>query len=192
MNKRARLLCGVGVVVAVIASLLGGLSTGYGLNLEAVLLRIGIGYVVLGLFTVYYAPVTVRRGLLITVLTVIVIYAIGSGLMIYDLLIDPPEFGGSPLTASRLVTTQSELVCLLLPVPAGYLSGILVGDGQRLTAAISMITSIVLGAAGGITISLIQGNAFGLVLALFATGAVTVGIFALFPLFVMADIAEIA
>lgn len=163
---------------------MGGLSTGYGIGPPSVLLRVGVGYAVLGILTGILRPNTVRKGILNAMATIAVIFVVGLYVMYYDLGIHPPE-GGTALTLRRLVGTQMELLLVALPVPAGYISGILVRERTIPEAAGLLLTAIVVGFAGGAGISLARGTAPGFTQFIFAGAILATTAFALLPLSVM-------
>lgn len=164
---------------------MGGLSTGYGLGRPSVLLRVGVGYAVLGILTATLRPNTVRKAVLNATTTIAVIFAVGLCVMYYDLGVHPPV-AGTNLTLHRLVGTQMELLFVTLPVPAGYLSGILMRERTIPEAAGVLLAAMVVGFAGGTGISLSQGSAPGFTQFIFAGAILATTAFALLPLGVMA------
>ncbi|GAA0262050.1 hypothetical protein GCM10009000_093060 [Halobacterium noricense] len=174
-----------GVILLWIAVRMGGLSTGYGLGRASVLLRVGIAYAALGILTGILRPNTVRKRVLNAIATLAVVFVTGVIVMYLDLGVYPPEYG-TPLTLRRLVGTQMELLLVTLPVPAGYLAGILVRERTNLEAAGLLLTAMVVGFAGGTWISLARGSAPGFTQFIFAGAILATTAFALLPLVVMA------
>lgn len=91
MDKRPIILSGAGVVLLGISVSRGGLSTGYGTGPIPVLLRIGFGYVALGVLSGLLRPLNNRKGALNAVVTTIVVFVVGVGIMYYDLGIHRPN-----------------------------------------------------------------------------------------------------
>ena len=147
-------------------------------------LRIGVGYTCLAILTAILRPVSVQRGCLSALGTVVVVFVVGVGVMYYDLGIQPPEYG-SPLTTSLLVGYQIQLSFILLPIPAGYISGILLREERPLLSILLLLSTIVAGAFAGTQVSLAQGSAPGFTGVVFFASTIAAGAFSLFPLSVM-------
>jgi len=184
MNWRSIVLSISGVLLLYLSVRMGGLSTGYGIGRPSVLLRVGMGYAVLGILTGILHPTTVRKGMLNAMATIAVIFVVGLCVMYYDLGAHPPV-GGTDLTLPRLVSTQMELLLVTLPVPAGYISGILLRERTIVEAAGLLLTVMVVGFAGGTGVSLAQGSAPGFTQLIFGGAILATTVFALLPLGVM-------
>ncbi|MUV60033.1 hypothetical protein [Halobacterium sp. CBA1126] len=168
-----------------IAVRMGGLFTGYGIGPPSVFLRVGIGYAALGLLTASLRPNTLRKAVLNAIATLAVIFVVGLCLMYYNLGLHPPESGTS-LTLPRLLVYQIELTLVTLPVPAGYISGILLRERTMLEAAGVLLTAMLVGFAGGTWISLARGTAPGFTQLIFGGATLATTAFTLLPLGVMA------
>jgi len=184
VNKQALVLSSVGLVLLCVSIAMGGLSTGYGKGTLPILLRIGVGYTVLGVLTALLQPISAREGYLNALGTVIVLFVVGVGVMYYDLGIQPPEYG-TPLTIPLLVGNQIQLSLIMLPIPAGYISGILISEEKRTMSMLLLSSAIVVGALGGTKVALAQGSAPGFTTVYFFVSTLAVGIFSLLPLSVM-------
>jgi hypothetical protein len=150
----------------------------------AVLLRVGVGYVALGVLSGLLRPLTAQKGALNAVVTVVVVFVVGIGIMYYDLGIHPPEYG-TPLTPQLLVTSQLELLLITLPIPAGYLAGILTSNRTDLLGIAILPATMVVGAVLGTIVSLSQGSAPGFTRVLFFVATFATSVFALLPMGVM-------
>lgn len=64
---------------------MGGLSTDYGIGPPSVLLRVGAGYVALGILTAILHPNTVRKAVLSAMVTIAAIFVAGLCVIYYDL-----------------------------------------------------------------------------------------------------------
>lgn len=83
------------------------------------------------------------------------------------------------------MTTQLELFLITLPIPAGYLAGILTSNRNDLLGVAILPAAMVVGAVLGTIISLNQGSAPGLTRVLFFAATFATSVFALLPLGVM-------
>ncbi|MGB9965754.1 hypothetical protein [Halobacterium hubeiense] len=164
---------------------MGGLSTGYGFGRASVLLRVGIAYAVLSILTAILRPDTVRKGVLNAIATLAVVFITGLTVMYLDVGLHPSEYGTS-LTLRQLIGTQMELLFVTLPIPTGYLSGILVRERSTPEAAGLLLTAMIVGFAGGTWSSLARGTAPGFTQFIFAGTILATTTFALLPLGVMA------
>lgn len=184
MDRRAAVLSGAGLCLLGPAAISGGLATGYGMGPFAMLLRIGVLWLTLGVLTGIADPSTVRQGVKHAATAVLIVFVVGSGLMYYDLAVTQPEHG-TPLTPSLVVATQLQLVSITLPIPAGYLAGILVRDDEPIGAAVTLLAVLVVSPIVGIQIAVAEGFASGFAGAFFITATVLVSAFALPPLLLM-------
>lgn len=176
-----------GVVVAlglalVAASLVDGeFLHGYGVGPSAFLLHVGLLYVVLGVAAVSVGD---RKPLFVAVGAHAGFFTLACGLMYYDLVLAPPEYGMVPGLADVLVN-RFQLALVLLPVTMGYLMGAS-GEKERWRSERPML--VIVAAAGplfGLGVALARGSAPGfthLLFALLAVGAFVAGI----PLYLVA------
>lgn len=176
-----------GVVVAlglvlVVASLADGeLLHGYGVGPSAFLLHVGVLYVVLGVAAVWADD---RGPLQVAVGAHVAFFALACGLMYYDLVLAPPEYGTVPTLADILVN-RFQLALVLLPVTVGYLVGALGRrEGWQKRTPI-LAASAAVGPLLGLAIALARGSAPGFTHAVFAllgVGAFVAGV----PLYLVA------
>jgi Mn2+/Fe2+ NRAMP family transporter len=118
------------------------------------------------------------------IVSAIAIFVVGVSIMYFDLGIRPPEYG-TPLTLHLLVSTQTQLLMITLPVPAGYVAGVLVSLKKYPHAVFIFLTVSLAGAIGGTEISLAGGSAPGFTELLFFVSTFVVMVFALFSVIVM-------
>jgi hypothetical protein len=184
MDRRGLALFGSGVVLLSLSVRMGGLSTGYRIGPPSVFLRVAAVYTILGILTVVFRPTTVRKLVLNAIATLAVVFITGVALMYLDLRMQPPEYG-TTLTIQRLISTQLEFLLITLPVPAGYISGILLRERTTEAAAGLLLTAAVVGFVGGTAISLARGTAPGFTQFIFGGAILATTAFALLPLSVM-------
>lgn len=184
MDLRAAALTGAGLLVSGIAAVSGGLGTGYGLGPFAILLRIGLWWLALGALTAFARPNSIKKATKHAVTGVLILFVIGCSLMYYDLAVTPPE-NGTTLTLSLLVSYQLQFLLITLPIPAGYLAGVLVSDDKPLVAALTFLAVLVASPMVSAQIAVAGGFAPGFAGAFFFTATVVVSGFALVPLCLM-------
>ena len=190
MNRRARALAGGGAVCVVLSVATGGLSTGYGMGVAAVLLRVGLAFLVFGVLTAVFGPVSVREAVAGALTAIAVVFLGGALVMYYDLGVNPPEYG-TPLTRSLLVETQMELLLVCLPVTVSHLGGILL-EKSRTGLAVGLLgISAVVGYYLGSGISLAGGSAPGFTQFFFAVSIVATSLVALATIGVMMRFDEV-
>lgn len=170
-------LVGLGVVLAGVSVGTGGLSTGYGTGTTAVLLRVGIGYVVLGVGLGLVGVPDLRAAAGIAAAGLLAIFAAGSAVMYYDLAVTPPAFG-TPLTTERLVANQAVMALGLAPVPAGVVAGAIVADDRAVAAVGALAGTAVVGwlAATGLMLARGASGLAGTVALLVIVAAVVSGL----------------
>jgi len=184
MNKQSLVLSGVGLILLWFSIIRGGLSTGYGMGTIPILLRIGVAYISLGALTALLRPISARKGYLNALGTAVVIFAVGVSIMYYDLGVHPPEYG-TLLTTPRLVGTQIQLLLIMLSIPAGYISGVLMREEKHLMSMFILPTAVVVGAFGGTIVAIEQGSHPGFTTVFFFGATLVVAVFSLLPLSVM-------
>lgn len=184
LKRQVLALSVLGVVLVAISVILGGLSTGYGKGGIPILLRVGVGYVVLGMATALWSPLTIQRGIMNAIVSAIAIFVVGVSIMYFDLGIRPPEYG-TPLTLRLLISTQTQLLMIILPVPAGYVAGVLVSLEKYPHAVFVFVIVSLAGALAGTKISLIEGSAPGFTEMLFLLSTLFVMAFGMFSIVVM-------
>jgi hypothetical protein len=167
---------------------MGGLSTGYGIGPPSVFLRVAAGYTTLGILTLVFRPTTMRKLILSAIATLAVVFITGVAVMYLDLGMQLPEYG-TTLTIPRLLSTQLEFLLLTLPVPAGYISGILLRERTTEAAAGLLLTAAVVGFVGVTASLLARGSAPGFTQFIVGGAILATTAFALLPLSVMRWIA---
>jgi len=184
MNRQGFVLSVVGAILMCTSVVLGGLSSGYGMGGIPILLRIGVGFVVLGIATSLWPPLFVRRGITNAILSAIIIFLVGISLLYYDLVLQSSKYGPT-FRLLPAISTQFKLLLITLPIPAGYIAGVFLSVKQYSYAVFVFIATPVTAAIGGITISLAQGSAPGFTETFFLLSTFFVTLFALFPLAVI-------
>lgn len=171
------ILVGLGVVLAGVSVATGGLSTGYDTGTTAVILRVGVGYVVLGVGLGLVGTSGPRAAAGIATAGLLAMFAAGSAVMYYDLALTPPEFG-TPLTPARLVANQAVMAFGLAPVPVGVVAGALVADDRAVDAVGVLAATAVVGwlAATGLMIARGASGLAGTVALLISVAAVVSGL----------------
>lgn len=153
----------LGVAVAIVGFRDGELLHGYGIGPSAFVLHVGVLYVVLGAVVLALGE---RRPLVTAVGAHVVFFVVACGLMYYDLVVAPPEYGQVP-TALDVVANRSALALALLPVTMGYLAGGVDFDA-KLRSVLILGGVAVVGPALGSVVLVARGSAPGFTQALFA------------------------
>lgn len=154
----------LGVAVVVVGYGDGELLHGYGVGPSAFVSHVGILYVVLGAVIIGLGD---RRPLLTAFGAHVVFFVVACGLMYYDLVVAPPEYGTVP-TALDVVTNRSALALALLPATMGYLAGGIGSDERLRSVPILVGVAAAAGPLLGSFVALACGSAPGFTQALFA------------------------
>lgn len=184
------ILFGLGLLLILYSVVSGGLSTGYGIEVPMVLLRVGVAFVVLGVATTALRAFTTANAVVVSAITLTVMFIVGVAVMYYDLGMTPPEYG-TPLTTGRLIFNQLEITLALAPVPAGYIAGVLAVQDRLPIGVAFLLGAALVGWLGSSWMMVARGSAHGftqvmmLVLTIAAVGL------ALIPLSLMRQLTDI-
>ena len=184
MDRRCIVFLGAGVTLLAIAVDRGALSLSYRFELPAILLRIGVAYLVLGVATSWFRPLSVRDGVRSVLGAAVAVFAAGAMVTYYDLVLTARGVK-SPLTAVSLMGTQMEAVFLTLPVSMGFLAGVYVRNGNRQRAKEILLMGFVVGWIGSAFVVGLRGQFSGIYNAVLLLTSVASFGFGLLPLAVV-------
>ncbi|HKL30088.1 MAG TPA: hypothetical protein VJ898_12600 [Natrialbaceae archaeon] len=184
MDRRCIVLLGAGVALLAIAVERGALSLSYRFEFPGTLLRVGVAYLVLGVATSWYRPLSVRDGARSVLGAAVGVFAAGAVVTFYDLVLTPRGVE-SPLTAVSLVGTGMEALFLTLPVSMGFLAGVSVRNGNRQRAKEILLMGFVVGWIGSAFVVGLRGQFSGIYNAVLLLTSVASFGFGLLPLAVV-------
>ena len=184
MDRRCIVLPVAGVALLAIAVERGALSLPYKLELPAILFRVAVAYLALGVAASRFRPLSVRDGVGSVLGAAVAVFAAGAMVMYYDLVLTPRGVK-SPLTAVSLVGKQAEVVFLTLPVSMGFLAGVFVRNGNRQRAKEVLLMGFVVGWIGSAVVVGLQGQFSGIYNAVLLLTSVASFGFGLLPLAVI-------
>jgi hypothetical protein len=184
MDRRCIVFLGAGVVLLAIAVARGALVLSYRFELSAVLLRVGVAYLALGVATSRFRPLSVRDGVRSVLVAAVAVFVAGATVMVYDLVLTPRGVK-SPLTAVSLAGKQAETVFLTLPVSMGFLAGVYVRNGNRQRAKEVLLMGFVVGWIGSAFVVGLQGQFSGIYNAVLLLTSIASFGFGLLPLAVI-------
>jgi hypothetical protein len=184
MDRRCIALLGAGVALLAIGVERGALSLSYKLELPAILLRVGVAYLALGIATSRSRALSVRDGVRSVLGAAVAVLAAGAVVMFYDLVLTARGIK-SPLTAVSLVGKQAEAVFLTLPVSMGFLAGVYVRNGNRQRAKEVLLMGFLVGWIGSAFVVGLRGQFSGIYNAVLLLTSVASFGFGLLPLAVM-------
>lgn len=162
----------------------GGLVAG-------ILFRAGIIYLGLAATTVWVGAVTLRRAIKSAIATLMVAALTGLVTLYYaEVVTEPPSLGQESML--DLVLMEVTVAFLLLPIPAGYVGGILRRQGRSEVCVGVVYGTIVGGCIVAVIVAIVSGiftsggeGAEGLLMLFFLLTSIAAGVAAVPPLVLM-------
>ena len=141
-DRAGGVLAGLGLLLAIVSIRFGDPSSEFGLGWPGFLLGAGVALGVLGVATVVRPPTAARDAVAVSIVTLAVVFAVGTAIIYSDLVASNPE-DWIPPNLSRVVAMQAAITVGLAPIPTGYVAGVLDARGPPSTGFRALVASTI-------------------------------------------------